>query len=336
MGRKLSKKEKNNKLKMVDLEHKLKDGFNGELRFNEPMSDHTSLKIGGPVDIMAYPEDPLSLRNILFVAKEEGLPVYVFGAGTNLLVSDKGINGLAISLKEFGSIEVVHSRISSPAEDSEEEAEAQDVTLFVGSGVPLAKLINYAQKNGYAGMEAMTGIPGLMGGAVYMNAGSFGQEMKNVVVSVAIMSKEGHLMILEKDKLDFSYRKSGLPDDSLILSANINLRKDDPEAIAGRTKEYMTKKKNTQPLGVLSAGCVFINPPGDYAGRLIDEAGCKGMKSGNVEVSTIHANYFINRGGATCSDFLELMKTVREKVRLSSGIILEPEINIVGETLLKI
>ena len=316
---------------MIDLEHKLKESFNGELRFNEPMSEHTSLKIGGPVEVMAFPEDPLSLRNILFVANEEKLPVYVFGRGTNLLVSDDGIKGLAISLKLFGSIEAVQSRTSPAQEDSAGETEAKDVTLFVGSGVPLAKLINYAQENGYSGLEALTGIPGLMGGAVYMNAGSFGTEMKDIIISVAVMSKEGHLIILEKEKLDFSYRKSGLPKDSLILSANISLIKDDPEAIGNRTKDYMAKKKDTQPLGELSAGCVFMNPEGDYAGRLVEQAGCKGMKLGNVEVSAVHANYFINRGGASCSDFIKLMKSVREKVEQSSGIILEPEIYLFGE-----
>ena len=316
---------------MIDLEHKLKESFNGELRFNEPMSEHTSLKIGGPVEIMAFPEDPLSLRNILFVANEEKLPVYVFGKGTNLLVSDDGIKGLAISLKLFGSIEAVQSRTSPAQEDSAGETEAKDVTLFVGSGVPLAKLINYAQKNGYSGLEALTGIPGLMGGAVYMNAGSYGTEMKDIIISVAVMSREGQLIILDKEKLDFSYRKSGLPRDSLILSTNISLKKDDPEEIEKRTKEYMTQKKYTQPLGELSAGCVFMNPEGDYAGRLIDAAGCKGLKSGNVEVSSVHANYFINRGGASCSDFIKLMKSVREKVEQSSGISLEPEIYLIGE-----
>jgi UDP-N-acetylmuramate dehydrogenase len=192
-------------------------------------------------------------------------------------------------------------------------------------------LINYAQKNGYAGLEALTGIPGLMGGAVYMNAGSFGSEMKDFIMSVAIMSKEGQLMILEKEKLDFSYRKSGLPADSIILSANIILQKDDPEEIRKRAEEYMARKKETQPLGEFSAGCVFKNPEGDYAGRLIEKAGCKGMKFGNVEVSTVHANYFINKGGATCSDFMDLMKAVRERVRQNSGITLEPEIFIAGE-----
>jgi UDP-N-acetylmuramate dehydrogenase len=331
MASKLSKPKEDEELKMIDLEHKLKDSFSGELRFNEPMSEHTSLKIGGPVEVMAFPEDPLSLRNILFIANEERLPVHVFGRGTNLLVSDDVIKGLAISLKAFGSIEAVQSRVSPVEEDSTGDAEAQDVTLFVGSGVPLSKLVNYAQKNGYSGLESLAGIPGLMGGAVYMNAGSFGTEMKDIIISVAIMSKEGHLIILEKEKLDFSYRKSGLPKDSLILSANINLKKDDPEEIEKRTKEYMSKKKETQPLGELSAGCVFMNPEGDYAGRLIEKAGCKGMKSGNVEVSTVHANYFINKGGASCSDFIKLMKLVREKVEQSSGIILEPEIYIVGE-----
>jgi UDP-N-acetylmuramate dehydrogenase len=293
--------------------------FRGEVRYNEPLSDHTSLKIGGPVDVMVFPEDPMSLKNILMTANREGIPLYIIGAGTNLLVGDDRLRGVAISLKEFKKIELTRS-------DDDER-----VVLYVGSGAPLAALIHYAQKEGYTGIEALAGIPGSFGGAVSMNAGSFGTEIKDVLVSVAVMNISGELTIIEKERLNFTYRNSNIPGDSIILSANVSLQKDDPDEVKKRTKEFMARKKETQPLGVLSAGCVFKNPEGSSAGKLIDEAGCKGLQIGTVEVSSVHANYIVNRGQATCRDFVSLMDTVKEKVREHCGIELEPEIRIMGK-----
>ncbi len=293
--------------------------FKGEIKFDEPMSAHTSLRIGGPVDIMVFPEDPLSLKNVLLAAKKENIPVFVFGAGTNLLVGDGKIEGIAISLKAFRSIEFTR------------ETDDNNVVLYAGSGVPLAMLINFARKYGYSGIEALAGIPGYVGGAVFMNAGSFGMEIKDVIASVAIMNMHGEIVIMDKDKLEFSYRSSNFPEGSIILSANIILKKDDPVEVEKRTKEFLRRKKAAQPLGELSAGCVFKNPGGDAAGRLIDAAGCKGMRTGDVEVSRVHANYFINKGGATCKDFIELMEAVKVKVKEYSGIELEPEVKIVGD-----
>lgn len=294
-----------------------KEIFKGEMKFNEPLSAHTSLGIGGPVDVMVFPEDPLSLKNALLAAEKEKIPVFVIGAGTNLLAPDGRIEGIAVSLKAFRSIELTR--------DSDET----NVVLYAGSGVPLPMLVNFARKYGYSGIEALAGIPGYVGGAVYMNAGSFGTEIKDVIVSVAIMNSHGGIVILDKDKLEFSYRSSNLPAGSIILSANIILRKDDPAEVDRRTRECSSRKKAAQPLGELSAGCVFKNPPGDAAGRLIDAAGCKGMKTGGAEVSSVHANYFINKGGATCRDFIELMKAVKAKVKAYSGIDLEPELKII-------
>jgi UDP-N-acetylmuramate dehydrogenase len=292
--------------------------FRGEIKFNEPMSAHTSLKIGGTVDIMVFPDDPLSLKNVLLAARKEKIPLFVFGAGTNLLVGDGKIEGIAVSLRAFTSIELTRG------------TDDRNVVLFVGSGVPLAMLINFAKKNGYSGIEALVGIPGNAGGAVYMNAGSFGTEIIDVIVSVAIMNKNGDIIIMEKDKLDFSYRSSNLAEDSIILSTNIILKRDDPVEVEKRTKEFMTRKKAAQPLGELSAGCMFKNPEGDTAGRLIDTAGCMGMRIGNAEVSSRHANYFINKGGATCKDFVELMDIVKARVKERSGIDLESEVKIIG------
>ncbi len=295
--------------------------FKGEMKFNEPLSAHTSLGIGGPVDIMVFPEDPLSLKNVLLAAEKENIPVFVIGAGTNLLAPDGRIEGVAVSLKAFRSIELTR--------DSDEN----NVVLYAGSGVPLPMLVNFARKYGYSGIEALAGIPGYVGGAVYMNAGSFGTEIKDVIVSVAIMNPHGGIVILEKDKMEFSYRSLNLPAGSIILGANIILRRDDPAEVDKHTKEFLGRKRTTQPLGELSAGCVFKNPHGDAAGRLIDAAGCKGMRTGGVEVSRVHANYFINKGGATCRDFIGLMQAVKAKVKAYSGIDLEPEVKIVGETI---
>ena len=171
-----------------------------------------------------------------------------------------------------------------------------------------------------------------------MNAGSFGTEIKDVIVSVALMNREGVISILNKEDLSFSYRNSHIAEDMIIMSANIRLERDDPEAVMRRIRSSLSRKRASQPLGKASAGCVFKNPgdvvqdrTADTAGRLIEQAGCKGMRSGDVEVSMAHANYFINRGKATCREFIELMEAVRSKVERSSGVRLEPELKIMGE-----
>lgn len=284
------------------------------------MSAHTSLRMGGCVEIMVFPEDPVSLKNVMLVADRGKIPVFIFGAGTNLLVKDGRIRGIAVSLKAFRNIEFI------------KETDDKKVILFVGAGVPLQNLINFTKKNGYSGIEALAGIPGSFGGAVYMNAGSFGTEIKDVIVSVAVMNRKGEIMIFEKDKLKFSYRSSNLPDDLIILSANIVLKKDNPKDVTKRIEKFLREKKATQPLWESSAGCIFKNPKGDSAGRLIDAAGCKGMRVGDLEVSTVHANYFINKGRATYKDFIKLMNTVKRKVKRYSGVTLEPEIKIIGKT----
>lgn len=296
---------------------KIKESFRGEVRLDEPMSAHTSLKIGGTVDLMAFPEDPMSLQNLLVMAGKEKIPVFVLGGGTNLLVSDSGLKGIAVSLRAFRNI-----RLAKGSDD-------KSATLFVEAGVPLGKLMSFAKENGYSGIEPLAGIPGSFGGAVYMNAGSFGTEIKDVLVSVAVMNMEGKIIILGKDKLQFTYRSSNISDDLIILSANILLKKDAPGAVAARIKEFLGKKSSSQPLGEASAGCVFKNPEGDAAGRLIDAAGCKGMRMGDAEVSAVHANFFVNRGKATAKDFLELMNIVKAKVEEQSGVTLMPEIRIV-------
>lgn len=302
---------------MQDLKTEIKNIFDGEVMFDEPMSQHTSLKIGGPVEVMVFPEDPLSLKKVVVAAVRESIPYFVFGGGTNLLVEDGGISGIAISLKKFRSIEFM------------KETDDSKAVLYTGSGVPLAMLVNFAAKNGLSGIEALAGIPGYIGGAVSMNAGSFGVEIKDVIASVAIMDNRGEIIILNRDEIVFSYRDSDFPEGSVVLSANVVLKKKSPVEVEKRTKKYLERKKSSQPLGEFSAGCVFKNPAVEAAGKLIDDAGCKGIREGAVEVSRIHANYFINHGNATCRDFIVLMERVKAKVKEFSGIELKPEVRII-------
>jgi len=302
------------------ISHLIQSGLvRGEVRYGEPLSAHTSLKIGGPAEVMVYPEDPLSVRHILHAANQENIPLFILGSGTNLLVSDFGIRGITVSLKAFSKIELTR------------ESDDENAVLYVGSGVPLPRVVHFAKQNGYSGIEALAGIPGSFGGAVFMNAGSFGTEIKDVIDSVALMNRKGEIRILKEAELAFEYRNSNLPADSIILSANIVLKKGDPDEVAKKTDACMQKKKALHPIGAHSAGCVFKNPEGESAGRLIEKAGCKGMNIKGVEVSTLHANYFINSGDAQFRDFIELMNIVITKVKEMSGITLEPEIRIIGE-----
>lgn len=291
--------------------------YHGETVFGASMKNYTSLAIGGPADVLVIPEDPLSIKNLLVVLGKKGMPFFTLGGGTNLLVRDGGIEGVVILLRTFNRIEVVR----------EENAEAE---LYVEAGVPWQKLVNFCKDKGYSGIEGLTGIPGTVGGAICGNAGSFGYEVKNTVESVAIMDARGKLDRFKKEVLGFGYRKSDIPQNDMVLSANLRLKREDKGTVAKRTEGFFAEKKQKQPISEKSAGCVFKNHKDVPAGRLIDEAGCKGMKIGGIEVSSIHANFFINRGGGTASDFINLMDEVSSLVYKKTGIVLEPEIKVVG------
>jgi UDP-N-acetylmuramate dehydrogenase len=304
--------------------------FRGEIKFDELLSKHTSLRIGGPADILVFPEDAVSLKNVFKAAQKEMIPVFVMGAGTNLLISDEGMGGIVVSMRAFKNIEIIRNAQNIVPEEMLKNGSAKPVALFVESGKTLAGVLEFAREHGLSGIEQLAGIPGTFGGALSMNAGSFGVEIKDVVLSVALMRMDGEIVVMDRSSLEFFYRGSNIPEDDVILSGNILLGQDSKEKISEQTREYSEKKRSTQPLGKASAGCVFKNPAGISAGRLIEESGCKGMTVGDVEVSTVHANYFINKGQASCRDFLKLMNEVRGKVKESSGVTLEHEIRIVG------
>lgn len=297
------------------------DSFSGEIRFMEPMKNHTSLRIGGPADVFAFLEDVISLKNMLSVLKENGIPFIPVGGGTNLLVRDGGIEGVVVSLRGFRRFTVI------------EEGKEQ-VMLFIEAGVPLQRLVNFSRENGYSGIEGLVGIPGFVGGAIAGNAGAFGYEIKDVLASATVMYADSRIDRLNTYELSLEYRTSRIPAGTIILSGNMTLRKDVKEDIAKKIDGFMRERREKQPISEWSAGCVFKNPEGipasGGAGKLIDEAGCKGMRIGDVEVSSMHANFFVNKGNANAEDFIRLMDEVRTKVMKVFGIGLEPEIRIVG------
>lgn len=296
------------------------DVFSGDVFADEPMKNHTTLRIGGPADVYVMPKNLLSLKNLLLALNDEHVSAMPVGGGSNLLISDDGIEGAIISTVFLNHIEVI--------EENDDE-----VRLFAEAGTPLQKLINLAKAQGYKGVEGLAGIPGSLGGAVRGNAGSFGFEIGEVVESVTIIRVSGKMATIEGDALCFDYRSCAIPDGTIILSANLRLKKDEAEEVSKRSHDFLQEKMRKQPISQFSAGCVFKNPPGAHAGRLIDEAGCKGMRRGDVEVSGLHANFFVNRGKGTASDFLGLIEDVKARVMKSFCVELEPEIRIVGRRL---
>jgi len=298
-------------------EETFKGKYRGDVEFGAPMKDHTSLAIGGPADILVSPSDPLSVKNIAMVSRGKNIPVMVLGGGTNVLVSDSGIEGVVINFKSFRMIHVLRE-------------EGNEVELFVEAGAPLQMLVNFCREKGYSGLEGLTGIPGTFGGAICGNAGSYGCEIKDVVQSVVIMYPDGRLDRRETAALGFGYRTSGIKPADIVLNATIKLNKDDKDAVAGRMQKFLAEKLKTQPISARSAGCVFKNPTAGPAGKLIEEAGCKGMKIGGIEVSSVHANFFVNSGNGTASDYMGLMHEVALIVEKKKGVVLEPEIRLVG------
>ncbi len=287
---------------------------NIDIRFNESMSAHTSLKIGGPADFALFPDES-SLPELVRILAKERIPSLVIGGGTNVLIKDSGIEGAVIFTSKINNITL----------------NAERSTFNVEAGCSLQKLINLCVEHGLSGMEGLAGIPGSVGGAIAGNAGSFGYEIKDVVKSVNLLMPDGGIKELSASDMGFQYRSANIPSDSIILSAVLSLKKDEPFEIKKRFTEFINEKKSRQPVSKPSAGCVFKNPKDIAAGKLIDEAGCKGMRVGDIEVSAMHANFFINIGKGTSDDFLKLMDIVGKKVKEKSGIILEPEIRIIGE-----
>ena len=283
---------------------------------DEPMSRHTSFRIGGPARRMAFPERGEQLVLLLDHAIACGARPLVIGNGTNLLCPDAGLDRLVIDTSAG------LNRVEAGDAPGELTAEA---------GVPLARLADFACRQGLTGLEFAHGIPGTVGGAVCMNAGAYGGEMGQVVQGAAVLFPEEGVRYLPGPALDFGYRRSFLTDhpDAVVLRAEFCLTPGDPAAIRGRMKELLEKRRASQPLEFPSAGSTFKRPEGYYAGTLIDQCGLKGLTVGGAQVSEKHAGFVINRGGATCADVKELIRQIQERVFAQAGVRLEPEVRII-------
>ena len=289
----------------------LLDGL--ELRLNEPMAKHTSFRIGGGAEVMAFPKDETELARLLKVSGLLDCKCAILGAGTNVLAPDEGIPGLVICLKDcLDGMEAL-----------------SDTRIRVMAGVTMSRAAVFAANLGLSGLEFAHGIPGSIGGGVYMNAGAYGGEIGQVCHRVKVMDRQGNPRWLSNAEMEFSYRHSVLEaSEDIVICAEFDLTPAQPEAIKARMKELIGKRAASQPLDLPSAGSAFKRPAGGYAAALIDQAGLKGFRVGSAAISEKHAGFAVNLGGATAADVKELLQTVSDRVFAQSGIRLEPEIRI--------
>ena len=285
-----------------------------ELREQEPMSRHTTFRIGGPVRLMALPKTEKEAQAVLKTAWELECPPFFLGNGSNLLVADAGYEGFVLKLaRGMDQVQEVNRR------------------LVAGSAMLLSQLAWAALGRGLAGLEFAHGIPGSLGGALTMNAGAYGGEMAQVVTAVTCLTRTGELQTVPADRCAFSYRHSAFSDGSrLILKAEFSLPQGDPEEIRAKIEDLAQRRREKQPLEYPSAGSMFKRPPGHFAAALIDQCGLKGLTVGGAQVSEKHAGFVVNRGGATCADVLALVDQVRERVLRQTGVELEMEVRVLG------
>jgi UDP-N-acetylmuramate dehydrogenase len=296
-------------------------GIFGEdrVRRNESMADHTSFRIGGPADYYVVPEDSASLASGIALCRQREIPFFILGNGTNLLVGDKGFRGVIFHLyKTMASITCLE--------------EDGVMCVRAGAGALLSKVGKVVAEKGYAGFEFATGIPGSVGGAVMMNAGAYDGEIGNFLQYAIVLDENGNEQKLTLEDMDFGYRHSSVMDRGyIVLETCLKFEKGDRDAILERVEELLAKRKKSQPLDYPSAGSTFKRPEGYFAGKLIQDAGLKGFTVGGAQVSEKHAGFVINTGGATAADVRELIRQVQEKVFEQSGVMMEPEVRMIGE-----
>ncbi len=285
----------------------------GQALVAEPMARHTSFGLGGPADLFIEPTDPSTFRECTDYLIEAGIPVTLLGRGTNVLVRSGGIDG-AVMTGARAFTELIRT----------------DAGVRAGGGVSLPRLLSFCAENGLSGLEGLSGIPGSVGGAVVTNAGSFGVSIGDSLTGVTVSEPGGTASFIPRDEMRIAYRRIGLPSETLIEGVELALDPGDPADIRAAQQETFERKWKTQPSGMRCAGCVFMNPAGGAAGRLIDEAGLKCLRVGGAVVSDLHANFIVNDRGATSEDVEELIEVVRERVADSAGVTLELEIEIVG------
>lgn len=286
-------------------------GVSGVVRFHEPMRLHTSFRIGGPADAYVEPADEADLCRVMAQARTAKVPVFVLG-GTNLLVRDGGIRGIVVRLTRLDRI-----------------TEHESGRLYVEGGVGMPRLLTYALRHQLAGLEFAAGIPGTLAGSVVMNAGTRAGEMRDVVERVRMVTPAGEVREVPAEDVGFAYRQTRLPR-GIVAGAWLRLRVGRTAGSEAVVKEALRRRKETQPLALPNAGCVFKNPGGEPAGLLIEAAGLKGAQVGGAQVSTLHANFIVNRSRATARDVLSLIRKVGRAVEQHAGVTLQLEVKIVG------
>ncbi|MET3288148.1 UDP-N-acetylmuramate dehydrogenase [Brevibacillus fluminis] len=299
----------------ASIAEELKEAGVGKVWLDEPLANHTTWRIGGPADLLIQPKDKESLIFAVQTIHRHNIPWSVIGRGSNLLVRDGGIRGAVLKVAEGLS-----------------HCEFRGEEVRVGAGYSMVRLTVEAGKMGFTGLEFAGGIPGSVGGAVYMNAGAHGSELSRILKEAEILFEDGETAVLTNEQLQFAYRTSLLQKrKGVVLEAVFSLKPGDRKQIAATLATFKDRRRQTQPLNMPCAGSVFRNPPGDHAGRLVQAAGLKGYQYGGAQVSQLHANFIVNRGGATATDVLTLMEHVRQTVLEKFGVDLHPEVLVVGE-----
>ena len=297
----------------MDNAYKLSDVTQGSLLKNEAMAKHTSYGIGGPAKAYVKPKDEVDLANILKFASKHKISTFFIGSGSNILVSDDGIDGIVITLGK-----------------SLKKLIIKGTSVYCQSGVMLGKFVKECISRSLSGVESLIGVPGTVGGAIIMNAGAFGSEISNYLKKVTVMTMSGQLKSYKVDDIHFSYRNSSFQNNEILISAEFELIQSDKKSVVEKKSIASGGRKKSQPLKYRSAGSIFKNPDEGAAGFYIDKAGLKGSKSGDAEISPIHANFFVNHGSAKASDIVELIRLARKTVKEKFGIMLELEIKTLG------
>jgi UDP-N-acetylmuramate dehydrogenase len=290
----------------------------GEKRFDEEMKNHTSIRVGGKADIFISPKNVEELQDILEIVNQNDLPLFILGEGTNLIVKDNGLRGVVLSMKKgFRHIKIMKN---------------DKVTLLCGAGLGLSDLFHLCMEEGFTGLEDGAGIPGSLGGALMMNAGTKSWEMRDSVEAVVLCDLNGEIIRYEKREIQFNYRSARLPKNGVVLEVEISLNRGDRDLIKEKYLTNMKRRKESQPLAFPSAGSIFKNPEGEEpAGKIIDELGLKGYSIGGAEISKLHGNFIINKGNATAADIIGLIEHIEEAVFKERGVVLEKEVCMVGE-----
>ena len=295
------------------MKQEIKKITKGIVLYDEPMSKHTSYGIGGPARAYVTPKNKEDLVSILKFSKDNNIPSYFIGSGSNLLVSDDGIDGIVITLgKSFNKLEINKNNV------------------FAETGVMLGKMVKECTKRNLSGLESLIGVPGTIGGALIMNAGAFGGEISNYLEYVSVITMSGDEKKYQQKDIKFNYRNSSFSDNEILINANFKFIFSDQKTVSKNKLKASGGRKSSQPLRFRSAGSVFKNPSEGAAGYFIDKAGLKGTKSGDAEISNVHANFFVNHGSATAKDVVRLINIARKKVYNEFGVMLELEIKTLG------